>query len=316
MLGAPSSSSTPPPACSARKCFHSAHLSSVLSHLADVDLCKLIQHTEKGDTDTSVFSTSSNKTKTDTRHATKQHTEAEEQRCPLKLPEELSSKDSHPHGHTVGVPPRSAAADHAHSLSLGVVGIGKHVCGGATDLSLVALHNYLHDSTQQDVLSPALTSAAAPPSSSSSSSSSSSAGTLPTATCAPRAPPPRVKGIALALCCHGLCSWDCYVGRAWLASEGHFTATEFDVLRKWSGFFVVDNGQVTVDNNQGTSLEKDGNSHHFNDFASRANLGKMCKRVIDFGRVHYIRTQLKMSARLVRFIDDSTTPENVLLLAY
>ena len=51
-------------------------------------------------------------------------------------------------------------------------------------------------------------------------------------------------------------------------------------------------------------------------YASRAKLGRMCKRLIDFGRMHYIRTHLHMEARLVRFIDAAITPENVLLMAY
>ena len=55
---------------------------------------------------------------------------------------------------------------------------------------------------------------------------------------------------------------------------------------------------------------------HFISFDSRAKLGKMCKRLIDFGRMHYIRTELKMKARLVKFIDEAITPENVLMLAY
>jgi hypothetical protein len=125
----------------------------------------------------------------------------------------------------------------SRSSCLGVVGVGKHVCGGATDLSLVALRNFLHAADTETTE----TTETSPEHSSSSPSSSSRRGRKGR----------RVKGIALALCCHGLCSWDCYAGRAWLEEVGGFTAAEFEYLRKWSGFFVVDRGQLSLERSQG-----------------------------------------------------------------
>ena len=80
----------------------------------------------------------------------------------------------------------------------------------------------------------------------------------------------------------------------------------------------MDSRQVALEAAEKDFLEnnEEQRSRWFGTFASRARLGKMCKRVIDFGRMHYIRNELHMRARLVRFIDDSVTPENVLLLAY
>ena len=72
-----------------------------------------------------------------------------------------------------------------------VVGIGKHVCGGATDLALRCL-------------SPKLPLGAAGESASTSGFSTS--------------------GIVIALCCYHLCTWDTYINQPWLLQHG-FDAT-------------------------------------------------------------------------------------------
>lgn len=148
-----------------------------------------------------------------------------------------------------------------------VVGFGKHVCGSATDMSLVSLLNYDKTSSKQK----------------------------------------KVGGICLALCCHSLCSWNTCVAREWLQVTGGITSDEFSVLKKWCGLFVVDSDQLHA---------QEKRTGHCKDFYARAKVGLMCKRLIDFGRMHFIRTKLNMQIRLVKYVSNATTPENVLLLAY
>jgi tRNA:m4X modification enzyme len=179
----------------------------------------------------------------------------------------------------------------SRSRSWGVVGTGKHVCGGATDLSLVALKNLLDASAASDYEQTKLPLDIIGDSTTNNYS---------------------IKGVSLALCCHGLCSWNCCTAKSWLQATGNITTSEFEYLRKWSGFFVVDKQQAESEKLHGTDDTKD----LLSSFSSRARLGRMCKRLIDFGRMHYIRTQLHLQSRLVRFIDSSVTPENVLLIAY
>merc|ERR1712146_2423 len=48
----------------------------------------------------------------------------------------------------------------------------------------------------------------------------------------------------------------------------------------------------------------------------RNNFGYLCKWLIDYGRVQYIKSHLNMkNAKTVRYIEDSISPENHLILA-
>jgi tRNA:m4X modification enzyme len=51
-------------------------------------------------------------------------------------------------------------------------------------------------------------------------------------------------------------------------------------------------------------------------YAERVDLGRKCKRLMDYGRVEYIRRELKMNATLVHYTEEDVTPENVLLIAW
>ena len=48
----------------------------------------------------------------------------------------------------------------------------------------------------------------------------------------------------------------------------------------------------------------------------KEHVGRCCKRLIDVGRLVYVREQLGLEAELVSYAPQSLTPENVLLLAW
>ena len=48
----------------------------------------------------------------------------------------------------------------------------------------------------------------------------------------------------------------------------------------------------------------------------KERVGRCCKRLVDMGRVWYVRKVLGLKARLVCYAPESITPENVLLLAH
>ncbi|GFN81451.1 tRNA guanosine-2'-o-methyltransferase trm13 [Plakobranchus ocellatus] len=48
--------------------------------------------------------------------------------------------------------------------------------------------------------------------------------------------------------------------------------------------------------------------------SERERIGRQCKRIIDTGRLHYLRSK-GMKAWLRQYIDEFTTPENVVLVA-
>ena len=62
-----------------------------------------------------------------------------------------------------------------------VVGIGKHVCGAATDLTLHCLVPHVQSGDPKGVVT---------------------------------------AGVSIALCCYHLCSWDAYVNQAWVLEQG------------------------------------------------------------------------------------------------
>lgn len=46
---------------------------------------------------------------------------------------------------------------------------------------------------------------------------------------------PKLRGMAIATCCHHACSWSDYAGADWFLNNG-FTAAEFHLMKSWSGW--------------------------------------------------------------------------------
>lgn len=141
----------------------------------------------------------------------------------------------------------------------------------------------------------------------------------------------KIDACLIATCCHGICSWQHYVGRDILREvmEGEkcddrdssipsFGPLEFDLLRRWSGATVASrkgkpktSGGETGDIDN--SLEDDGMEHTApveNDAenlsetnispvvrelglsCSIQGLGRACQRLIDYGRSEYIHRNI------------------------
>ena len=148
-----------------------------------------------------------------------------------------------------------------------LVAFGKHLCGGATDLTL---------------------------------------------RCVGRCDAGRVNGIMVALCCHQLCRWDSYVNRSFFLDTLRFSRREFELVTKMSSWAVC--GQrhepecehaAVVDDGAGVAMGTD----------RRAEVGRACKRLLDIGRLKYLRANGYPEARLQQYTDRAVTLENVLLIA-
>eukprot|EP00929_Paragymnodinium_shiwhaense_P041071 TRINITY_DN21362_c0_g1_i2.p1 TRINITY_DN21362_c0_g1~~TRINITY_DN21362_c0_g1_i2.p1 ORF type:complete len:578 (+),score=97.36 TRINITY_DN21362_c0_g1_i2:109-1842(+) len=145
---------------------------------------------------------------------------------------------------------------------LGVIGLGKHLCGAATDLSLRC--------------------------------------------CATASEQVPFRGIAFALCCHHVCDFGSYVGRQWLLDCG-ITAKDFDSMRWFSKLAHSQYTQREAGESPATAGARAA--------AARAELGHLSKRLLDEGRLAWLRQQ-GWDGRLVRFVRRQTSPENALLLAW
>ncbi len=159
------------------------------------------------------------------------------------------------------------------------------MCGNATDITLTAMKNLLRDSAADGSIDWKY-----------------------------------LDGICIATCCHSSCVFTGCVGLSGLGDLLPLTSDEFEIMRKWSGYFTLSGdhselcsaglcGVVPESTLDLCSIDKDSALYH-------AMLGRMCKRIIDYGRVLYVRRELQLDATLIPFVHPSITPENVLLVAW
>ncbi|GAX20912.1 tRNA:m4X modification enzyme [Fistulifera solaris] len=150
----------------------------------------------------------------------------------------------------------------------------------------------------------------------------------------------RVTACIFATCCHGVCSWNGYVGRDYLrkavqTEELPFGEAEFDLVRKWAGAVVM---EPTIDGSDDD--EGDDNRHYTspgndkNDLLKSVSitavadgldcgtrgLSRACQRLIDYGRREYIHQILgnasDLNVEMLRYTPDEITPQNTALIGY
>lgn len=207
---------------------------------------------------------------------------------------------------------------------LPVVGVGKHLCGAATDLALRCLLEEPRESIQP------------PPKRLRSDPDSDPAQPCPPAEPrGPDCPAVAVIGLTVALCCHHRCEWRHYVGKDFFRRRGlgakHFSA--FSRMSSWAtcGLRPANHSAPNPDpTNQGEATQTPANQREeedehepaedtdtVNGFLSpseREQVGRLCKLLIDCGRVDYLHNR-GFSGRLSRYISSDVTLENVLLTA-
>ncbi|KAM5293495.1 tRNA:m(4)X modification enzyme TRM13 homolog isoform 1-T1 [Glossophaga mutica] len=211
---------------------------------------------------------------------------------------------------------------------LPVVGIGKHLCGVATDLALRCLvgacgahgeerseeplaKRRRNDEADRDTHAVA---------------EEGSDRTVPEQWSP-------VAGIVIALCCHHRCDWRHYVGREHFQALG-LGALEFHYFQRMSSWATCGLRDTSVEALGGTarrgdpsadSEEHDGGGHPVTDglaesppgclsVEEKKELGRLCKLLIDHGRAEYLRRHGFRPA-LQRYTEPGVSPENVLLTA-
>ncbi|KAL8178270.1 UNVERIFIED_CONTAM: tRNA:m(4)X modification enzyme TRM13 [Gekko kuhli] len=211
---------------------------------------------------------------------------------------------------------------------LPVVGIGKHVCGSATDLALRCLaETYANLCDDDKRESPAAkrwksNGTNGPPNNSPSESCSKSS----VENWSP------VAGIIIALCCHHRCDWKHYVGQEFFTAVG-LGVTEFDYFKRmtsWATCGMRESGPQTStiemeSKEQGSEAEEEDPHDRSMECSSdslqglltteeRKQIGHLCKLLIDHGRIEYLQ-QRGYDAVLQYYTDPSVSLENVLLTA-
>ncbi len=152
----------------------------------------------------------------------------------------------------------------------------------------------------------------------------------------------RVSGYLLATCCHGLCSWNLYVGRDFLrkamllgqATESCFGEKEFNLMKRWACGTVIpefeeeSNDEITkkqTETDEHKSCEDDliGDmsvtkvSNSIKLKCGPQGLGRACQRLIDYGRCEFLKNRLlgdtPGEVKMCHYVKSDVTPQNALL---
>jgi len=171
-----------------------------------------------------------------------------------------------------------------------VIGISKHLCGAATDLSIRCLTQTLEDVESE------------------------------------------LGGLLIALCCHHRCDWSPYVGKEFLTEQG-FTEEDFDLLSSITSWCTCGSGKPRkqleeqlaeheVDSpDQQLPPQLPQNIHPNDrytrlqlDQATREEIGRQAKRVLDYGRLKYLEETTNLEIKLKYYVDPFISLENALIV--
>ncbi|XP_041134262.1 tRNA:m(4)X modification enzyme TRM13 homolog [Polyodon spathula] len=203
-----------------------------------------------------------------------------------------------------------------------VVGIGKHLCGAATDLAL----RCLLDRSSEEV-----TDREPPRKRLKSDPAHTETGVDEGQPASETVAEKRLKvaGISIALCCHHRCDWKHYVGREFFRSLG-LGPQEFGVFQRMSSWATCGMRKPASD----AAMPEGSNDEQEEDFEEhdqdgdtlpdnlegmpaveeRETVGRLCKLLIDQGRIYYLQ-QKGYAATLQYYTSPSISLENVLLTA-
>ncbi|NWY42173.1 TRM13 enzyme, partial [Sylvia atricapilla] len=206
---------------------------------------------------------------------------------------------------------------------LPVVGIGKHLCGAATDLALrclVETYTTCCDGEDEEPAPKRCRAAQTEVAPHKSAANESATGDHKP-----------VAGIVIALCCHHKCDWTHYVGRDFFKSVG-LGQVEFHYFQRMSSWATCGMQETTSkasasedSEDQTTDTEEheqmlsrtESGSDTLQGILSaeeRKEMGWLCKRLIDHGRIEYLQQQ-GYQAALQCYTESAVSLENVLLTA-
>uniref|UniRef100_A0A3Q2EBF0 tRNA:m(4)X modification enzyme TRM13 n=2 Tax=Cyprinodon variegatus TaxID=28743 RepID=A0A3Q2EBF0_CYPVA len=199
---------------------------------------------------------------------------------------------------------------------LPLVGVGKHLCGAATDLALRCL---LEKPRNGEDPEPPPKRLKGPRTEDDAESDPPTSHSGPGTSLGP------VLGLAVALCCHHRCEWRHYVGQNFFLERG-LGPEEFSAFCRMSSWATCgirpanqncpsdDPTNQRGEEEEHEAAEEEQTASGFWTAAEREQLGRLCKVLIDSGRRDFLRTQ-GFSSKLTRYVDLAVTLENVLLTA-
>ncbi|NXU49192.1 TRM13 enzyme, partial [Turnix velox] len=206
---------------------------------------------------------------------------------------------------------------------LPVVGIGKHLCGAATDLALRCLVESYSTSCDGENEEPATKRCRTDKTEVASDSFADNKSNKDY--CRP------VAGIVIALCCHHKCDWTHYVGREFFKAVG-LGPLEFHYFQRMSSWATCGMSETSTraftsqesqdqtndtEEHEQTSSKTESSSDTIQGtltVGERKEIGCLCKLLIDHGRIEYLQ-QRGYEAALQYYTESAVSLENVLLTA-
>ncbi|KAL3781193.1 hypothetical protein ACHAW5_007005 [Stephanodiscus triporus] len=152
-----------------------------------------------------------------------------------------------------------------------------------------------------------------------------------------------IDGCVMATCCHGLCSWNDYVGRNCLlglfcGESGGLTAfgeDRFNMLKRWTTAAVAEERPPASGNDANKFDDNGPKEHHYEGQADDEKglrssiftiskelglscggkgLGRACQRLIDYGRCDYMKGR-GFKVNMCHYVPQNVTPQNALIVA-
>lgn len=212
---------------------------------------------------------------------------------------------------------------------LPVVGIGKHLCGMATDLALRCLVETYAASCEERNEEPLAKRIK-------NDKTEKEINTLAKEGNEKNVPEKwtPVAGIVIALCCHHRCDWRHYVGKEYFKALG-LGAVEFHYFQRMSSWATCGMRKTSLEASNSTPVRKDNQNDDseehddgryritedsaeslpgFLTVEEKKKLGHLCKLLIDQGRIEYLQ-QKGFRPALQYYTDPLVSLENVLLTA-
>lgn len=112
--------------------------------------------------------------------------------------------------------------------------------------------------------------------------------------------------ILIALCCHHRCTWQTYVGKDFFMDTLGLDTEDFEIMARMSSWATSNEHDKQATQNEGlltTNLSSE----------DRGTWGWRCKRLIDLGRLHYLRS-IGFETLFRYYVPKAVSLENILMI--
>ena len=121
----------------------------------------------------------------------------------------------------------------------------------------------------------------------------------------------RPNALVMAPCCHHQCTWPAYVGRDFFETKLQFSSVDFHAISLLTSWKTCGMKYKEPDD-----VQCDRSLRSIRDWPAclKEEIGYKCKRLIDMGRVSWLRNN-GMQTELLTYVPENVTIENIVIVA-